>query len=81
MVLRTRITRDKSKFPAEISQIAYATLRQLRIILTLQEMINRGVEVGAVLVQHGWLEFDTVADYEKITDAHQNGSLDQICKF
>jgi|TARA_B100000315_G_scaffold23052_1_gene19957 hypothetical protein len=47
----------------------------------LQEMINRGVEVGAVLVQHGWLEFDTVADYEKITDAHQNGSLDQICKF
>ena len=27
------------------------------------------------------IEFDTVEDYEKITEVNQNGTLDQICKF
>lgn len=46
----------------------------------LQEMIKKGVEVAAVLVEHGWLEFDTVEDYEKIKEAHKNGNLEHICR-
>lgn len=46
----------------------------------LQEMINKGTRVGAVLVEHGWLEFDTVEDYEKIREIHRSGNLGHICR-
>tara|TARA_Y100000310_G_scaffold345402_1_gene464522 strand:- start:30231 stop:31034 length:804 start_codon:yes stop_codon:yes gene_type:complete len=41
----------------------------------IQALINSGVEVKPVTIQRGWLEFDTVEDYEKYTQWLQDGSL------
>jgi NDP-sugar pyrophosphorylase family protein len=45
----------------------------------LQAMIDKGIPVGAVTVQRGWLEFDTVEDYEKMRRMHEDASLDMLC--
>ena len=31
----------------------------------LQELVDRRVRVDPILIQRGWMEFDTVEDYEK----------------
>lgn len=41
----------------------------------LQELIDNGVNIHAVPVRHGWLEFDTSADYEKVLAWDQAGTL------
>lgn len=39
--------------------------RQAYLTDLLQEMVNRGTEIQCVLIQGGWLEIDTVEDYER----------------
>ena len=41
----------------------------------LQALINSGQEVKPVAIRRGWLEFDTVEDYEKYTKWHKEGTL------
>ncbi len=41
----------------------------------LQALINAGQEVKPIIIQRGWLEFDTVEDYEKYTQWLKEGSL------
>lgn len=43
----------------------------------LQELIDRGVEVRATVIERGWLEFDTKEDYERVLDADENGEVAQ----
>lgn len=43
----------------------------------LQELIDRGVDVRAVPIRRGWLEFDTREDYERVLAADESGSLTQ----
>lgn len=45
----------------------------------LQALIDEGIPVYAVPVQHGWLEFDTVTDYEKVLEWFAQGTLDRFC--
>lgn len=45
----------------------------------LQHLIDHGVAVGAVLVKHGWLELDTVSDYEKTLEWQRLGELARFC--
>lgn len=45
----------------------------------LQALIDDGIPVYAVPVQHGWLEFDTVTDYEKVLEWFAQGTLDRFC--
>ena len=40
-----------------------------------QAQIDSGVDVRAILISHRWLEFDTVADYEKALQWEKEGSL------
>jgi len=44
----------------------------------LQETIDRGYPVGAIECSGGWLEFDTVGDYELLTNWKASGSLRQF---
>ena len=44
----------------------------------LQELVDREVVVKAVHVQHGWLEFDTIEDYEKSAAWKENGKLNTL---
>lgn len=47
----------------------------------IQEIIDRGHRVDAVRVARGWLEFDTVHDYEVLTALAADGTLDQFCRL
>jgi L-glutamine-phosphate cytidylyltransferase len=42
----------------------------------IMEMILMGVSVHAVPVTHGWLEIDTVSDYERVRAMMSDGSLE-----
>jgi L-glutamine-phosphate cytidylyltransferase len=44
----------------------------------LQALINSGQEVKPIIINRGWLEFDTVEDYEKYTKWLQDGSLSRF---
>ncbi len=46
----------------------------------LQALINAGQEVKPVIIRRGWLEFDTVEDYEKYTKWLEEGTLGKFCK-
>ena len=39
-------------------------LDKLRIVDVLQNIINSGNKIEAVLIDNGWLEFDTVSDLQ-----------------
>lgn len=41
----------------------------------LQEILDRGHSVSPILVEKGWLEFDTTGDYEKANEWAENGEL------
>lgn len=41
----------------------------------LQAIINEGYRVDPIIVKHGWLEFDTIEDYEKYNEWLENGEL------
>jgi choline kinase len=41
----------------------------------LQELIDEGNEVNAIPINGGWIEFDTVNDYEKAIEWDRNGRL------
>ncbi len=47
----------------------------------LQALINAGQEVKPIIIQRGWLEFDTVEDYEKYTWWLEEGSLGRFFKL
>jgi len=41
----------------------------------LQELIERGYPIHAVMVDHGWVEIDTQQDYEYAQELIRNGKL------
>lgn len=47
----------------------------------LQALIDDGVRVCAVPVHHGWLEFDSVQDYENVQAWHRERNLDALFSF
>lgn len=47
----------------------------------LQYLIDIGVRVQAVPVEHGWLEFDTVQDYQLVLEWLRKGSISEFCKL
>ena len=46
----------------------------------LQALINAGQEVKPIIIRRGWLEFDTVDDYERYTQWLEEGSLGRFWK-
>lgn len=47
----------------------------------LQEIIDRGHRVDPLLIESGWLEFDTVEDYEKTCRAAESGELSRFFRL
>ncbi len=47
----------------------------------LQALINAGQDVKPIIINRGWLEFDTVEDYEKYTKWLEEGTLGRFCKI
>jgi len=44
----------------------------------IQALINSGFRVDPIPISHGWLEFDTVEDYEKYTIWLQDGTISRF---
>jgi NDP-sugar pyrophosphorylase family protein len=44
----------------------------------LTEMILMGADIHAVVVEGGWLEIDTVEDYESVITMSSEGGLDRF---
>lgn len=44
----------------------------------LQELIDKGLDVRAIKIQHGWMEFDTVEDYENSLKWGRQGDLERF---
>ena len=47
----------------------------------LQALINSGQEVKPIIIQRGWLEFDTMEDYEKYQQWLKEGTLSRFFCF
>lgn len=54
------------------------SFRKAYMTCMLQAMINSGNRVTPVHISHGWLEFDTVADYERAREWKDKGTLDRF---
>jgi phosphoenolpyruvate phosphomutase len=56
------------------------SLRQAYMTDMIQKMIDEGLAVRAVPIDRGWLEFDSVSDYNKYMKWHEEGVLkDYYC--
>jgi len=47
----------------------------------LQSLINAGVRVDPIRIRRGWLEFDTVEDYEKYQQWVRDGTMSRFFSF
>ena len=54
------------------------TVRSAYMTDLLNAIIESGKKVKAVHFEHGWIEFDTNEDYEKMIELAQDGELRQI---
>ncbi len=44
----------------------------------LQELIDNNIIVSPIIIQHGWMEFDTVEDYDKAIKWLKEGSINRF---
>ena len=44
----------------------------------LQALINSGYKLEPIIISHGWIEFDTMEDYERAIKWSEDGSLDRF---
>jgi len=47
----------------------------------MQELVDKGLDVQAVKIQNGWLEFDTNEDYERALKWDKEKILDKFYKI
>ena len=52
--------------------------RQGYMTCMLQALVNAGYRVSPIYISHGWMEFDTVEDYERSIKWHRDGSLSRF---
>lgn len=45
----------------------------------IQSLIDHGVIVTPMMIERGWLEFDTTDDYEKYQEWMKNGTMERFC--
>ena len=52
--------------------------RKAYMTCLLQALINEGYHVDPMRIKHGWMEFDTVEDYERANEWDKNGTLNRF---
>jgi L-glutamine-phosphate cytidylyltransferase len=65
--------------PSDANFMRGRTLDQAYMTDFLQALIDEGVEIHALPMEGGWLEFDTPDDYERVKAWKRAGILDKIC--
>ena len=54
---------------------------KLRIVDLLQGLIKMNYPVHSILIDNGWLEFDTTNDYELYSDMYNKNILSKLIKL
>lgn len=76
--IREKYTEAKKKYAGKI-WLRGRTFENIYMTDLLQFLIDDGVDVKSVFIDKGWLEFDTVQDYEKIQSLIINGRIKNYC--
>jgi hypothetical protein len=53
-------------------------LNKLRIVDVLQDLTISGEKIETILINNGWLEFDTTSDLELYNNMKDNNTLSQF---
>ena len=57
------------------------SFEKLRIVDLLQGLIKRNYSINSILIDNGWLEFDTMNDYELYSDMLTQNTLSKLIKL
>jgi choline kinase len=57
------------------------SFRNAYMTCMIQELIDNGIDVRVALIERGWMEFDTVEDYEKAVSWAENGTLSRFIEI
>ena len=76
-----KIYKDAAKNFWDKSWHTSKSLKKAYMTDFLQELIDKGFDVKAVKIQKGWLEFDTVKDYEMGLEWAKQGTLNRFIKI
>ncbi len=65
----------KKYWDHDLAWMKSTSFKKAYMTCMLQNLINQGVKIKAVHVNHGWLEFDTAQDYEKALTWVKTGEI------
>lgn len=71
----------KNHFHEDKPWMRSTSFKKAYMTCLLQALINAGEEVKPIIISRGWLEFDTVEDYEKYNRWLKEGTLQQFIDF
>lgn len=57
------------------------TFENSRLVDLIQNMVEKGIKVNMSTTKNGWLEFDTIKDYEIYTNLKEKNMLNDIIKL
>jgi len=62
-------------FKSDAPWVRSKSFKKACMTCMLKAIIDAGYRVDPIYIKHGWLEFDTVGDYERATTWNQDGTL------
>ena len=72
---------SKNEFSGRPWQISGNNFENAYMTDLFQEFIDRKIDISAVCVKRGWLEFDTNEDYERMTKLLMNNSIQEFIRL
>lgn len=78
-ILKKIYHENKSKFyDKDEPWMASKSFKKAYMTCMLSAIIKSGYKIGPIIIHHGWLEFDTNEDYEKITSLDKRQNLKKL---
>ncbi|MFA6365080.1 MAG: phosphocholine cytidylyltransferase family protein [Candidatus Paceibacterota bacterium] len=65
-------------FESNLPWMRSKSFKKAYMTCMLKALIDAGYRVDPIFIKHGWLEFDTVEDYERATAWNENGTLQRF---
>lgn len=59
----------------------HLTFENSRLVDLIQGLVCSGIQVKSIPIKNGWLEFDTIKDYELYNNMKKNNTLSNIIKL
>ena len=72
---------NKNKLLSPLNSLGNRNFHDWHMTDLLQQLINEGQQINPILVERGWLEFDTEEDYENYYNWYGSGTLQRFIKL